>query len=177
MPQDMEIQMLGTYPRNWTEAQVQEWIAASAADQLSDKVARFVLPRVLDGLVRGEAISPDGIERTLERFSAGDPSAWSEREWHFLDRFQRVFLQVAQDLGVSRLDTALCLFVRGGWSAEDLFAQVLEWPDERLIPLLHANSVQDAEHGISRFWPDPSVPKAFFDSSALKTRLLNAGKT
>ncbi len=174
MPIELQRAMVRMSPRDWTEAQLQDWMAAAVADPLPEDVSQLVLPRVLDGLLRGEAVSPHGVEIALKRFDAGNPARWGDAARPLLDRFQRHFLVNAPEFGVTRLDSALCLFAQGGWNIDALFRQVLDMPDWGLIGWLHQNWVQDQDFDISAFWPDPSVPRAFYRGAALDTRLVQA---
>lgn len=154
---------------------VQDWFFAAADIPLNKSAWRFVLPRILEILASGQEPSNIGIEVSLSRFDTGNASNWSKEEWAVLDAFQKLFLSESQQRIDDRLDDAVCMFASAGWSSDDLFSQVLEWPAENLVAKLWEDwcNYPNPNIWITAFWNSEQEPRAFYTSQALQEKITN----
>lgn len=131
----------------------------------------------MEALASGEELTLAGMETVFARHPTGDRSRWSEREWAVIDDFQRAYLRNVQRDEAFALDDTLCMFARGGWPLDDLFAQVDAWPTDRLVEQLSRDwsTAWGYEIWITPFWDDEDVPWRFWTRPALYERFLDCG--
>lgn len=117
---------------------VQDWYFASPDPETGVAKATwaYLLPRLLEILAAGEQPSQTSLEVTLSRFETGNPLHWSSKEWAVLDSFQREFLKHRLVTSEEHIDDVICMFRLGGWSLDDLCAQLEVVPSEKLAARL-----------------------------------------
>lgn len=152
---------------------VKDWFFAAADMPLAKDKWRFLLPRVLEVLACGEEPSDTGIEVSLNRFQTGEMGNWNTQEWAVLDQFQRQFLAQAGDQHDHFLDDVICLFAIAGWPTDNLFEQVLTWPNNKLINKLWHDwcNCRNPSIWITAFWDDENIPRKFYTSDSLQGRI------
>lgn len=152
-----------------------EWFSAAVAPEISKGLWSWLLPRVLEALAADEPPATVGVEVSLSRFPTGDKSRWSPEEWEVLDDFRRLYIEHVHVDSGDFLDDILCMFALAGWSVDELFAQVYEWPTERLVEHLHGNWNPRAGHmsiWTTTFWPDVSESLSRWSDPALGQRFM-----
>lgn len=150
---------------------VQDWYSGAYAPPLSHALWAYLLPRVMEVVLCGEEPSGIGIEVTL-RGATGDPALWTQAQWQVLDAFQRAVFQMPPNAYQWSLDALICAFVRGGWSVEALWAQVLHWPDADLVRRLHRDWCCNGSLsiGVTAFWGKDMQMHARYRDPALADR-------
>ncbi|MDU8943849.1 hypothetical protein [Ovoidimarina sediminis] len=156
-----------------------DWFFAACEPELPKSIWAYLLPRVLEVLaVGGDAPATVGIEVSLNRYQTGRRENWSKAEWAVLDRFQRLYLRRTVAGTEPFLDDILCMFGIAGWPLDDLFAQVLEAPDEILIPRLWDDwCIGRPQIWLTEFWEGGGNSAAydFYTSDAIYDRAVAFG--
>ena len=165
---------------------LREWFGGAADREIDQNLWRWLLPRVLEFLVKKQEISCFGIEVTLRRFPTGDSQRWSPKEWSILERFRIAFiesqkvrksveaLESSGGLNEPLLDDVLCMFALAGWSPSDIFSQIFTWSDEELVERFWhdwCSWTMSPSVWITSFWDDPSVPSCAYRNPELKERI------
>ena len=146
------------YVRDWYEG------AYDPTTGVAKATWAYLLPRLLEILAAGEEVASVGLEVSLKRFDTGNPENWSAAEWMVLDRFQRMFLQHQIDITKHHLDDVICMFRLGGWSLDDITAQVEAAASETLAARLWhdwcAGYLPDRDSiWVTTFWEDEDSKK------------------
>ena len=152
---------------------INDWFFAAAENPLSKDKWRFILPRVLEVLASGEEPSSVGIEVSLSRFATGDKNNWDDEEWAVLDKFQRTFLSHSGFIYDDYIDDIICMFANAGWPVQDLFAQLHEWPMEKLVTKLWKDwcNFPNPNIWITAFWEYAYIPRQFYTSDKMFVKI------
>ncbi len=146
---------------------VQDWYSAAYDPKgIAKETWAYLLPRILEILACGGNVSNVGIEVSLNRFDTGNRENWSMEEWRILDSFQREYLNRTVNRQEDFLDEVICMFRLGGWSLEDLFAQVAAISGAKLAQRLWHDWCSWPAPGregisITPFWKSPDNVAAF----------------
>lgn len=157
---------------------VQDWFFGAVDYPISKGLWRFLLPRILEILACKEDPAMVALEVSLSRFPTGDQSQWTDQEWSVLDRFQRLYLKECEAVCPGTMaDDVLCMFALAGWPADDLFEQVFDWPEDKLIRKLEEDWLTWGGHGgsvwVTAFWDDEQKARELWSSPKLEKRLLD----
>jgi hypothetical protein len=157
------------------------WFAASyERGGVPHSTWRYLLPRVLDALAAGAWLDAVGLEVSLNRAETGNPDRWSPNQWQILDRFQRLYLERCLCGARHRLDEVICMFSLGGWTLDELLAQVTAAPDQMLIERLWRDWCVEAAPGREAVWQTALWPeygrkrvRDFYCSERMLDRAMN----
>jgi hypothetical protein len=184
MDYDIERDFLKKRARDLPTHYVNDWYNGAYDSSIAHDHVAWFLPRVMEMLAAGIAVATVGEEVALSRLPlAGFPDEWTLAEiacvTQFASDYFAAFLggEIPQDY--LDIDSALCMFAKGGLPTGPLLAQLDALPDTRLIDLLHQEWVFDTRSFISHtpFWdkgPAYDEVYAWFRSDALKNRLWRA---
>ncbi|MEM8577562.1 MAG: hypothetical protein AAGF60_06890 [Pseudomonadota bacterium] len=168
MSPEYQDEMMGAQASDISDAALEDWFFAAALDPMPEDVRRWLIPRVLDALLRDAGLPPVGTEVTLDRFRPGDSAFWPAADHARLAQFQRDFLRRA--LGAApRLDDTLCMFVLGGYAMGDLADQLMAAPTAILARKLHSDWCARGGHPFweTTFWRDHPGAGSFYRSARL----------
>lgn len=181
MEPDIEADFLNPPIRELPLRYVQDWyFAAADPDGIAKATWAYLLPRILEILAADDCVANVGTEVSLKRFETGNPENWTEDEWRVLDAFQRTYLEREIERTEEYLDDTICMFALGGWSVDDLFAQVLNSPDDVLARRFWHDWCSFPGPGsiwITAFWEGSGGTAAFsyYTSEALYVRMSALG--
>ena len=129
-------------------------------------------------------VVPDVPKSFSSRFSVGDRSHWSDKEWAVIEEFRVEFLDnLPKPDGLeTSFEDAMVMFVLAGWDAQVLFDQFWQRDTETIVLLLRLHWSMRQHDGtikrrpwISSWWPDEKLARSFFLSSRLYDRLVSYG--
>jgi len=153
------------------------WSMAAIDPDLPQEFWGWLLPRILEIIASGDEMNWASYGYVLSRYPTGDKSRWSPDEWSVLDDFQRQYMLNFPYMEWDFLDDALCMFARAGWPVADLFAQIDQWPTDRLVAQLaddwHVPNFDAII--IAPEWEDAKIPWRFWTRRALFERLFLYG--
>jgi hypothetical protein len=151
---------------------VRDWYNGAYAPPLPHALWAYLLPRVMEVVLCGEEPSGIGIEVTF-RGATGDPTLWTQAQWNLLDAFQRAVFRMQPKNYDWSLDALICTFTKGGWSAEALWDQVLDWPDADLVRRLYRDwcGYGYLSIGVTAFWGEDMQMQARYRDPDLASRI------
>ena len=163
----MEKEMIRRRPRDLSLEQLREWFDAAAADPMPPEIQTFLLPRVLEGLARGEEMSIHGPDLALHRFVP----LLTERASDLLERFLPALLQEHARAGTSDLEPLLCMFAVAGVGRDRIADALVSIPADDLIPALHREWIGRwalPQIGQGPFWPEKDGAMQIFRDPRLR---------
>lgn len=160
---------------------LRDWYFAAPEVPFPIVTMRWLLPRILDGLARGEELASVGHEVVLHRLtSAGFPDDWKDDEVELINRFGAALAEAVASgrYGGDRfmeLDECLCMLALGGIGLAPVFKRL-----DTVDPGHLARSVGYlGEIAGDAFWPDAPEQRdaalAWFYSEAMANRLMTYG--
>ncbi len=118
---------------------IRSWCASATPQPVPKAVLHYLLPRILDGMAAEQHLHY--MEQPLRLFSiAGDPDAWTLEQSKALHNFQRQYWRWAAENDTSGGADLTDIFenlLAGGWSAERLWQQLIQWPDDIFLDEAH----------------------------------------
>jgi hypothetical protein len=184
MDPKIEADFLKRRARDLPAHYVNDWYNGAYDSGIAHDHVAWFLPRVMEMLAAGEEVATVGEEVALSRLPlAGFPEDWSLGEISSVTQFATDFFaafllgEIPQDY--LDIDSALCMFAKGGLPMQPLLSQLDALADEVLIDLLHQEWIFETTRHISHtpFWdhgPAFVQVHAWFRSDALKARLWKA---
>ncbi len=159
---------------------IREWFKGSIADDFSQSVWTYILPRVLEILALGKEPSFIGIEVSLNRFPTGNRSHWKSDQWSVLERFQFEYLKSGSFPDGVMLDDIICMFAEASFPIDSLIKSLETWSDEMLVQRLWADWCEwtiSNEIWLTAFWEESNVDKiwAWYTSQSLYDRISSFG--
>lgn len=159
---------------------MREWYFAATVTPMPMVTMRWIAPRILDGLARGEHMAAVGDEVVLERLAlAGFPDDWLDLEVELIDRFGAAFAAALVEGGFGDrpemdLDECLCMLARGGIAMIPVLARLDRTDTGNLARAIGCME----EVGWNAFWDDAparDVVLGWFHTDSMLERLLAYG--
>lgn len=177
---DVKARLLDWEPREIPNHDIRDWFFAASNTPFPLDVIRWFLPRILEGLARGEDMAAVGEEIVLQRLGmAGFPGRFTDTEVDVVNRFTAAYLDELLASGSLRLDldTAFCMFALGNVDLTLLIERLNAAPIEALIDVMREGDIS-VEIGFTAFWetgPAKDAAMAWFTSERTVERFMAFG--